>query len=289
MKLKVINYGILMRLNRPIGIWLLMWPTLWSLWIAGKGSPDPKIFSIFMIGIVVMRSAGCVINDYADREFDGQVERTQDRPLVTGEVTINEAIILFTLLITIAISLALLLNPSTQLLALFAGLITILYPYCKRFFVAPQLILGVAFGFSVPMSFSAQIESIPNIAWLIFLAVIIYAIIYDTIYAMIDREYDLKIGIKSTAILFGKADIFIISIMQFFLILLLVILGEFEKLGLWYKLSLFAVALLMGYQNFLIRPRTAEKCMRAFVNNHLIGLAIFSGIFLDFTFRVDVY
>jgi 4-hydroxybenzoate polyprenyltransferase len=278
------DFALLMRLNRPIGIWLLLWPTLWALWISADGKPDAYVFTVFVIGVVVMRSAGCVINDYADRDFDGKVARTRDRPLASGRIAPAEALVLFAALGMIATGLVLTLNPYTQVIAIFAAAITIAYPFAKRFFAAPQLILGIAFGLAVPMAFAAQTNEVPRLAWLMFLTVVIHAIIYDTIYAMIDRNDDLKIGIKSTAILFGQADIFIVTTLQVILLLALLLMGEVAQLGLWYQLSLGVCALLMLYQRSLIRERDPAKCLRAFQNNHLISMAVFAGIALDYTF-----
>jgi 4-hydroxybenzoate polyprenyltransferase len=278
------DYAQLTRLNRPIGIWLLLWPTLWAIWISGNGSPDPWIFTVFVAGVVIMRSAGCVINDYADRNFDGKVERTRDRPLPSGRVAPIEALVLFVALAIIAIGLVLTLNRQTQLLAVVAGLITIVYPFCKRFFVAPQLVLGCAFGMAIPMAFAAQTGEVPRLAWLMFLSVVIHAIVYDTMYAMSDREWDLRLGIKSTAILFGQADVFLISILQVMLLLALLLIGEVAWLGMWYRLSLPIVALFMLYQHGLIRHRDPEKCFQAFLNNQYVGLTVFVGIVLDYIF-----
>jgi 4-hydroxybenzoate polyprenyltransferase len=278
-------YGQLMRLHKPIGIWLLLWPTLWGLWIAGNGSPDPWVFTVFVIGVLVMRSAGCVINDYADRDFDGQVERTSDRPLAAGTVAPNEALVLFAALSLIAIGLVLTLDTHTQLLAIGAGVLTVVYPFCKRFFVAPQLILGAAFGWSIPMAFAAQRGEVPRVAWLMWMAVLVWAVIYDTMYAMADREDDRKLDIRSTAILFGQADVFIISVLQFVLLVALFLSGEVASLGMWFRLSLLVVALLMLYQFSLIRNREPDKCLRAFLNNQYIGATIFAGTVLSYTFR----
>jgi len=265
---------------------LLLWPTLWAIWIAGKGSPDPWVFTVFVAGVVVMRSAGCVINDLADRNFDGQVKRTRDRPIASGRVAPSEAIVLFIALSVIAIGLVLTLNRYTQLLAIFAALLAIVYPFCKRFFAAPQLILGCAFGWAIPMAFAAQTGEVPRLAWLMFLSVIIYAVIYDTMYAMSDREFDLKLGIKSTAVLFGQADVFLITVLQIILLLALLLIGEVAQLGMWYRLSLPCVALFMLYQHGLIKNRDPDKCLQAFLNNHFIGITVFIGIVLDYTFNI---
>jgi 4-hydroxybenzoate polyprenyltransferase len=282
------DYAVLMRLNRPIGIWLLLWPTLSALWIAGKGSPDPYVFTVFVVGVIVMRSAGCVINDYADRNLDGTVKRTANRPLVNGRVTPVEALVIFAALSSVGIGLVITLNTFTQFLAVFAALLTIVYPFTKRFFAAPQLILGCAFGWSIPMAFAAQTGEVPRLAWLMFLSVVIHAIIYDTMYAMVDREYDRKAGMKSTAILFGPADVFLISVLQIILLLALVLIGEVAQLGIWYLLSLPVVALLMLYERGLIKERDPDKCLRAFLNNHYIGAAVFVGIALDYIFSAPI-
>jgi len=278
-------YAELMRLNRPIGIWLLMWPTLWALWIVGEGHPDPKLFVVFVLGVIVMRSAGCVVNDLADRKFDAHVMRTSDRPLAAGTVTPVEAIVLFISLGLIAIALLLTLNNLTRLLAIVAVFLTVIYPFTKRFLSAPQLILGAAFGWSVPMVFAAATNEVPRLAWLIWLTVIIWAVIYDTMYAMADRDEDERIGIKSTAILFGNADIFIITLLQAVLLLAFVLIGATAKLGNWFLASVATVAIFMIYQYVLIRDRQPDRCFQAFLNNRHVGATIFAGILLDYTFR----
>ena len=282
------HYARLMRLDRPIGIWLLLWPTLWALWIAGDGAPDPRVFTVFVLGVLVMRSAGCVINDFADRRIDGQVARTRDRPLATGHVVAVEALLLFGALALVAIGLVLMLNRTTQLLAIGAAVLTVVYPFCKRFFVAPQLILGAAFAWSVPMAFAAQTGGVPRLAWLMWLAVVIWAVIYDTMYAMADREDDLRLGIRSTAILFGQADVFVIGLLQLTLLLALFLVGEIAQLGSWYRLGLLVTGGLMIYQHLLIRDRQPANCFAAFLNNRHIGAAVFIGIALDYTFRQSV-
>jgi 4-hydroxybenzoate polyprenyltransferase len=278
-------YARLMRLDRPIGIWLLLWPALWALWISADGSPDPWIFTAFVCGVVVMRSAGCVINDFADRGLDGQVARTRDRPLPAGSVQPVEALALFAALALVAVGLVLTLNTTTQLLAIGAGLLTVIYPFCKRFLAAPQLVLGAAFAWSIPMAFAAQTGSVPRLAWLMFLTVLIWAVVYDTMYAMADREDDLKLGINSTAILFGQTDVFIIGILQTILLLGLYLIGEVAQLGMWYRLSVLVVALQLLYQFALIRDRNPENCLRAFANNRYVGATIFAGIVLAYTFN----
>ncbi|HJP04176.1 MAG: 4-hydroxybenzoate octaprenyltransferase [Chromatiales bacterium] len=278
------HYAHLMRLHKPIGIWLLLWPTLWALWVAGNGSPDSWVFTVFVLGVIIMRSAGCVINDYADRNFDGRVSRTRDRPIVAGNVTPTEALLLFAALSMMAIGLVLTLDTYTQMLALVAALLTVVYPFCKRFFVAPQLVLGTAYGWSIPMAFAAQTGTVPKLAWLMWIGVVVWAMVYDTMYAMVDREDDRKLGIMSTAILFGQADVFIVSLLQFIFLVSLFLSGEVAGLGMWYRLSLLIVALLMLYQFALIRKREPIKCFYAFLNNHYIGITVFAGILLSYTF-----
>ncbi len=282
---QTLHYVHLMRLHRPIGIWLLLWPTLWGLWIAGEGRPDPKLFLIFVLGVIVMRSAGCVINDFADRKYDVQIARTRDRPLATGDVAPIEAIMLFIALGLIGIALLLALNSLTQKLAIIAAVLTVVYPFAKRFISAPQLILGIAFGWSIPMAFAAQTGDVPRLAWLMCLAVVIWAIIYDTMYAMADRADDLRIGVRSTAILFGSADIFIITLLQVVLVLALLLIGGAAKLGNWYYLSVAVAGVLMLYQRSLIKQRRPEPCLEAFLNNRHIGAVIFAGIVLAYTFQ----
>ncbi len=278
------QYAMLMRLDKPIGIWLLLWPTLWGLWIAGAGRPNPHVFLIFVVGVIIMRSAGCVINDVADRNFDSQVARTKNRPLASGTVTLAEAIVLFIALGLIAIALVLTLDPLTQMLAGVAALLTVLYPFMKRLIAAPQLILGAAFGWSIPMAFAAQTGEIPRLAWLLWLTVIVWAVIYDTMYAMVDRDDDLKLNIKSTAILFSGADVFIVTLLQIILMLAFWLIGAAAHLGVWYFSGTLIAGLLFIYQFLLIRHRQPEACFRAFLNNHYVGAAIFIGILLDYTF-----
>jgi len=279
------QYARLMRLDRPIGIWLLLWPTLWALWIAGEGRPSPHIFIVFVLGVVVMRSAGCVMNDFADRNIDGAVTRTRDRPLATGEITPVEAIVLFVALGLIAVALALTLDPLTQLLALVGAALTIVYPFTKRFLAAPQLILGMAFGWGAPMAFAAETGEVPRLAWLIFLTAVIWGVIYDTMYAMADRDDDRRIGIKSTALLFGSADVFIVTMLQIIMLLGLLLTGAAARLGGWYTFSVIVAAVFMLYQFMLIRDRDPAGCFQAFLNNRYVGATIFAGIALDYTFR----
>jgi len=277
------HYARLMRLDRPIGIWLLLWPTLWGLWIAASGQPDSLIFLVFVTGVIVMRSAGCVINDYADRKLDPQVARTKNRPLASGAVAPAEALVLCGALFLVALGLVLTQNQLTILLSLGGAALTLIYPFAKRFFVAPQFILGAAFGWAIPMAFAAQTGAVPQLAWLMWLTVAIWAVIYDTMYAMADREDDLKAGIKSTAILFGELDVYIVVLLQMILVLALKFIGDQAGLGGWYSLSLIVVVGLMIYQYFLIKDRQPEKCFAAFLHNRHVGSVVFVGILLSYT------
>ena len=279
-------YGQLMRIDKPIGIWLLLWPTLWALWVSADGTPDAWVFTAFVLGVFVTRSAGCVINDYVDRDIDPKVKRTRDRPLASGRIAPVEALILFVALMMIALGLVLTLSTKTQLLAIVGAALIVGYPFCKRWLAAPQLVLGAAFGWSIPMAFAAQTGEVTRLAWLMWIAVVVWALIYDTMYAMADRADDLKIGVNSTAILFGEADVFIISILQFVLLLAFLLIGEVAQLGMWFRLSVLVAALFMLYQYNLIRNREPENCFRAFLNNHFIGMTIFIGILLGYTFEV---
>ncbi|MSR09351.1 MAG: 4-hydroxybenzoate octaprenyltransferase [Gammaproteobacteria bacterium] len=279
------QYAQLMRLDKPVGIWLLLWPTLWGLWIAGAGRPEPLNFLVFVAGVVVMRSAGCVINDYADRHIDGEVARTQSRPLAAGLVTSAEALTLFAVLGLVALALLMLLNPLARLLAIGGAALTIVYPFSKRWLAAPQFLLGAAFGWGIPMAFAAETEVVPRLAWLLWLDVVVWAVIYDTMYAMADRDEDLRIGVKSTAILFGTADLFIIFLLQIVLVIGLLLAGRDGGLGLWYQAGVAVGALLLASQLWLIRGREPVACLRAFRANQHFGAAIFAGILLDYTFR----
>lgn len=279
------NYGKLMRIDKPIGIWLLLWPTLWGLWLAGEGTPDQGLFVIFILGVIVMRSAGCVLNDFVDRKIDPYVERTRTRPIASGAVTPLEALTLFAALSFIAIGLASMLNSMAQLLAIVAAGLTVAYPFVKRFFSIPQLVLGAAFGWAVPMAFAAQTGETPELAWLVFGTAMIWAVIYDTFYAMVDREDDLKAGIKSTAILFGEVDLFVIAGLQLLMLLALVLIGVRAELGFWYYLSVSIAGALMARHLWLARDRQPAGCFSAFLHNHHIGLVIFVGIALHYTFN----
>ena len=279
------DYAQLMRLHRPIGTWLLMWPALWGLWIAGAGRPDPRTFLIFMAGVLVMRSAGCVINDYADRDFDPHVRRTADRPLAAGRVSPGEALVLFVGLGLIAAGLALQLEPLAQLMAVGGALLAVTYPFVKRYLHVPQFYLGIAFAWSIPMAFAQLTGSVPRLGWLMVVAVVLWAAVYDTMYAMVDREDDLRIGLKSTAILFGDADRVIIAVMQAMVLFALLLVGKEAGCGVWYQAGLAAGAVLFAYEQWLIRDRDPERCFQAFNNNHYFGMVVFIGLALDYLFR----
>ena len=279
------EYALLMRLHRPIGIWLLMWPTLWALWIAGNGRPDARLLLIFLGGVLVMRSAGCVINDYADRNFDPAVKRTRDRPLAAQRVAPGEALLLFAVLGLIAVWLAMRLDSLARLYAVGGGILTVTYPWLKRFVHLPQFYLGVAFGWSIPMAFAALTGQVPRIAWLLLTAVVLWAAVYDTMYAMVDRADDRRIGIKSTAILFGDADRVIVAVMQAMALFALWLAGKEAGFGIWYRAGLGAAACFFVWQLWLIRRREPEACFRAFNNNHFVGMVVFIGLALDYLYR----
>jgi 4-hydroxybenzoate polyprenyltransferase len=279
------EYALLMRLHRPIGIWLLLWPALWGLWIAGQGRPEPRILILFVLGVVVTRSAGCVINDYADRDFDPAVARTRDRPLAARRIAPAEALFLFLALGLVAVWLALQLDPFAQLFAVAGGVLAVTYPWLKRVVHVPQFYLGVAFGWSIPMAFAALTGAVPKIAWLLLTAVVLWAAVYDTMYAMVDRADDARIGVKSTAILFGEADRLIIAAMMAMTLLALTLAGREAGLGHWYHGGLIAAGILFLYELWLIRRREPEACFRAFNNNHYVGMVVFIGLALDYLYR----
>jgi len=278
------NYVRLMRLDKPIGIWLLLWPTLWALWLAGEGTPDQGLFVVFVLGVIVMRSAGCVLNDYVDRKIDPYVERTRTRPIASGAVAPLEALTLFVALSLIAVGLASMLNETARLLAIVAGGLTVAYPFIKRYVSIPQFVLGAAFGWAVPMAFAAETGETPELAWLVFGTAMIWAVIYDTFYAMVDREDDKKIGVKSTAILFGEVDLFVIAGLQLLMLLALILIGYRAELGTWYYLSVALAAGMMAWHQWLARDRQPAGCFEAFLKNHYIGMVIFIGIVLNYTF-----
>lgn len=271
-----------MRLNRPVGIYLLLWPTLWALWIAGEGHPDLLVVFVFVSGVVLMRSAGCVINDYADREFDPHVERSRDRPIAAGRVKPKEALALFAVLCLGAFGLVLLMNELTIWLSLAGVILAASYPFMKRYTHLPQVYLGAAFGWAVPMAFAAQTGSVPKLAWLLFVATLLWATVYDTMYGMVDREDDIKIGVKSTAVLFGEADRTIIAIIQLLFLGALLLIGQAADLGGYYYFGVLLAAALSIYQQYLIRNREPEYCFQAFLNNNWLGAAVFSGLVLHY-------
>ena len=283
---KLRAYADLTRLNKPIGIWLLLWPVLWALWLSSAGRPDPHVFIVFVLGTVLTRSAGCAMNDYADRNFDGHVKRTRDRPLVTGAVDPIEALAICAGLGLIAFGLVLTLNQLTQLLAVVGGVLVVTYPFFKRFFPLPQFYLGAAFTWGVPMAYTAHTGATPpRLAWVMFMAGLLWTMAYDTMYAMVDRDDDRKLGIRSSAILFGDADRFIIGIMQLMTLLALWLIGREMELGLWYGLGVAFAAMFALYQQMLIRQRKPEDCFRAFLNNNYFGMSVFIGIALEYIFR----
>ena len=281
-KQRLYQYYLLTRLHRPIGIFLLLWPMLWALWIASAGRPDWLVLIVFVLGVVLMRSAGCVINDYADRDIDPQVQRTRDRPIATGAVTPREALMLFGVLCLLALGLVLLLNTLTLVLAVVALLLAVSYPFAKRYTYLPQVHLGAAFGWAVPMVFAAETNSVPQIAWLLFVATVLWATIYDTMYAMVDCNDDLRIGVKSTAILFGESDRVIISVLQVTFFVSLWLVGEQAKLGMFYDGGLLVGVGFAVYQQYLIKDRLPAQCLKAFLNNSLLGAAVFIGIVLHY-------
>jgi 4-hydroxybenzoate polyprenyltransferase len=276
------TYEKLMRLDKPIGILLLLWPTLWALWISGNGHPNWLLVWIFLLGTVLMRSAGCVMNDYADRHFDPHVERTRNRPLVAGQVTGREALLLAAILSLLAFSLVLLLNRLTVMLSVVALFLAATYPFTKRFFSLPQAYLGIAFGFGIPMAFAAHNGNVPSIAWLLLLANVFWSLAYDTEYAMVDREDDIKIGIRSSALFFGRYDV--AAIMACYAAVLAILAWVGWKLHLhWpYYAGLTAATGLALYHYTLIRERERAACFRAFLHNNWLGAAIFAGLFLSY-------
>ena len=279
---RLASYAILVRLNRPIGILLLMWPALWALWIAGAGQPRWEVVLIFILGVALMRSAGCAINDYADRDIDGWVERTRYRPLAVGVITPREALAVFFVLSLAAFGLVLLLNLQTILMSVVAVTLAAVYPFMKRYTHLPQLVLGMAFGWAIPMAFMALTEQVPDVGWLLFIAAVIWALIYDTEYAMVDREDDVAIGVKSTAILFGEHDRLMIGLLQIFMLGLLLLVGVKAELGSLYILGVALGGLMFLRQQQLIRKREPEKCFDAFLNNNSFGMIVFLGLVADY-------
>jgi 4-hydroxybenzoate polyprenyltransferase len=276
------DYARLARLHRPIGILLLLWPTLWALWIAGQGHPGFLAFAVFVTGVVLMRSAGCVINDYADRDFDPHVERTRDRPVAAGRVSPREALALFAVLCAIAFALVWLLNRLTILMSIVGAFLAASYPFMKRYTHLPQFYLGMAFGWGIPMAFAAVTGAVPPIAWVLFAANVFWSVAYDTAYAMVDRDDDIKVGVKSTAILFGRLDRFMIAVFHVLTLGLLSLAGTLAGRGWIFSLGLAAAAGFAVYQQFLLRERSREACFKAFLNNNWFGAAVFAGLVLDY-------
>ena len=281
-------YERLMRLDRPIGWLLLLWPALWSLWLARRAVPELDVLAIFLLGVILMRSAGCVINDLADRRFDPHVERTRDRPLATGIVSTREAVVLAIVLLLIAFALVLQLNLMTVTLSVAALAITVIYPFLKRFFVFPQAWLGVAFSFSIPMAYAAQLGYIPLAGWALMGATFFWIVAYDTEYAMVDRDDDAKLGLKSSAILLGRFDVAGVMIAHALFLAILTAIGRWQRLDGFYFAGLAVAAALALYQYWLTRGRDRAQCFRAFRNNNWVGLAVFAGLALDLHFRSGV-
>ena len=282
---RIEEYALLARLDRPIGTWLLMWPALWGLWIAGAGKPHPRVLLVFVAGVFVMRAAGCVINDYADRNIDPHVRRTRDRPLAARRVSPREALYLFAVLITAALYLVTRLDFLTIKLAFIGAAMTVSYPFVKRIFPMPQLYLGISFGgWSVPMAFAAESGAVPRVAWVLYIAAVMWAAIYDTMYAMVDREDDLKVGVKSSAILFADMDKLLIGVMQVMMLFALMLAGRSMKFGQWYDAGVIGAGLLFVYQQWLIRKREPAGCLKAFFNNQYVGAVIFVGIMLQYLY-----
>jgi 4-hydroxybenzoate polyprenyltransferase len=273
------DYVQLTRLDRPIGIWLLMWPTLWALWIAGRGRPAGRLFIIFTAGTVLMRSAGCAINDYADRSFDPHVKRTRNRPLAAGRISAVEALVLFAALSLTALLLAVQLNSGTLLLAVIGAGLAVTYPFIKRFLSVPQLYLGVTFGWGIPMAFKAELDQVTRVGWLLLLTNVLWVTVYDTIYAMVDRDDDVKIGVR-----FGDSDRHIIAALQAMTLLALYLIGGMIHMGPWYYAGLVAGGIFFLHHLWLIRRREREACLRAFLNNHYFGLSVFLGIACNYQF-----
>ncbi len=271
----------LTRINKPIGTWLLLWPTLGALWLAAQGRPDWQLLFIFVLGTFLMRSAGCCINDFADSKIDGSVLRTRQRPIIVGAVSRREAMLTFIILCSIAFILLLFTNRLTILLSFGAVAVAAAYPFMKRYTHLPQVVLGIAFSWGILMAFSAQRGEIPPAAWLLFVANCLWTVAYDTEYAMVDREYDKQIGVKSTAILFGDADKVIIGMLQGMFLLALLLAGRQFALGGWFTVSLLIAAGLMVYQQHLIKDRDVESCFKAFLSNHWVGAAVFVGVLLS--------
>ncbi len=281
-RIRLGHYWRLVRADRPIGIYLLLWPALWALWVAAEGIPPWWTLLVFVLGTALMRSAGCAINDYADRDLDGHVSRTAQRPLATGLVSPREALTVFVVLSLLAFALVLTLNTKTIAYSFVAAVLAASYPFMKRYTHMPQLVLGMAFGWAVPMAFTALQNQTPPVAWVLFAATVVWALIYDTMYAMVDREDDIKIGIKSTAILFGRFDRVVIGLLQVLMLALLWRVGDMAGRGILYQAALAAGAGLFVYHQWLIRRREPQACFHAFLHNHYFGMLVFLGLFGDY-------
>lgn len=275
----------LMRVDKPIGIYLLLWPTLWALWIAGKGAPSISNLLIFVIGVFLMRAAGCVINDFADRKVDGHVKRTEQRPLISGKVSSREALVLFAVLVGLSFLLVLLTNSLTIWLSFGGVALAACYPFMKRYTYYPQVVLGAAFSWGMPMAFTAQTGDLPAGAWLLYIANLLWTVGYDTYYAITDRDDDLRIGVKSTAVLFGDADRVIILSLQGLALGCLLLAGARFELGTYFHLGLLAAAGCFAWEFWYTRNREPQRCFQAFLHNHWAGLAIFVGIVADYALR----
>jgi 4-hydroxybenzoate polyprenyltransferase len=281
-RLRLQDYALLLRLNRPVGTLLLLWPTYWALWLAADGMPSLSNLIVFTLGVYFMRAAGCAINDFADREWDRHVERTKDRPLTTGRIQPWEAVALFAGLCLVSFLMVLLFTNTLTLYLAFGGaLLAFIYPFMKRYTHLPQVFLGAAFGWSIPMAWAAETGGLSQVTWLLFTANVLWSVVYDTFYAMVDREDDLNVGIKSTAVLFGDADRLILGILQATIIAILLLVGQQAELGIFYYLGLLTMACLFIYHQFLARERDRAGCFKAFLHNNWAGFALFVGLAAD--------
>ncbi len=284
---RLLQYAQLTRLDRPVGTLLLLWPVLWALWLSADGRPDPLVFSVFVLGVFFMRSAGCVINDLADADVDPHVKRTTDRPLAAGRVRKSEAWVLFFVLLAVSFALVLTMNLKTIFLSVIAAVVAMTYPLMKRFTHFPQVYLGIAFTWGVPMVYAAHLNKVPTEAWWLFAAGMCWVVAYDTFYAMVDRDDDLKIGVKSTAVLFAEYDRLIIGVFQVAVLALLCVVGVMLGLSFWYYLGVGAAGLFAVYQQYITRARQRDACFKAFLNNNWFGLMVFCGILLHYTFAAS--
>ena len=279
---KMPHFIALARLDKPIGIYLLLWPTLWGLWFAAEGFPSWHLFLVFTLGTIITRSAGCIINDIADRDIDRKVKRTVDRPLAQDRISLKEAYVFLGILLICALLLVLTTNVLTLLLAIIAVIFAGIYPLMKRYTYLPQVVLGIAFSFGIPMAFAATMNDVPNLAWLLFIANVVWTVSYDTAYAMIDRDDDIKLGLKSTAILFAELDTIMIGVLQVMFLCFMAMAYRLTDVGWPYLLGLCAAAALFVYQQYLLKDRLRENCLKAFLNNHWAGLVIFLGVIVQF-------